>query len=98
MMRSRSSALSARGGHDRPSRLRSGSERASVRPAPVGDDRGVQALAPQQRALLARLGAAVVLGQDRQLVVGPERPPSGVLAPRPLRGPQALAAPAVAIG
>lgn len=44
----------------------------AVLSAPVGDDRGAQALPAQEVTLLARLAAAVAFGQDRQLVVGRE--------------------------
>ena len=43
--------------------------------APIDQVRGVQPLAAQQRADLARLGAGVGLTQDRELVLGAEAPP-----------------------
>jgi hypothetical protein len=47
--------------------------------APVDQVGGVQPLAAQQRADLARLGAAIRLAQDGELVLGAEAPPLGLL-------------------
>ena len=58
--------------------------------SPVGDERRVEALAAQDRALLAGLGARVVLGEDRQLVLGENDPPHRTFTTRRLRRPQRL--------
>ena len=59
---------------------RQGLERSGLAlAAPIDQVRGVQPLAAQQRADLARLGAGVGLTQDRELVLGAEAPPLGLL-------------------
>src|SRR5512133_282310 len=59
---------------------RQGLERSGLAlAAPVDQVRGVQPLAAQQRADLARFGTGVGLAQDGELVLGAEAPPPGLL-------------------
>src|SRR5690606_16066696 len=83
------SALVAAWGHDERS--------LAVLAPPVGDDRGIEALASQQRTLRAGLAAAVVLGEDRQLVVAAERAALRPVGSRAFRCPQILAAGAIGL-